>query len=63
MKKIFVLVASVLLLIGCGKKRGELVGVKQNKWFPEKPYGLHLVAGGAYIMGQADAAMAHVKNP
>ena len=37
MKKIFVLFATVLLLIGCGNKRGELVGVKQKKWFPEKP--------------------------
>ena len=61
MKKIFVLFATVLLLIGCGNKRGELVGVKQKKWFPEKPYGMTLVEGGAYIMGKADDDMAHCR--
>jgi gliding motility-associated lipoprotein GldK len=62
MKKIFVLIATVLLLIGCGNKRGELVGVKQKKWFPEKPYGMTLVEGGAYIMGKADDDMAQLQN-
>jgi len=62
MKKIFVLFATVLLLIGCGNKRGELVGVKQKKWFPEKPYGMTLVEGGAYIMGKADDDMAQLQN-
>ena len=62
MKKIFVLVAALLLLIGCGNKRGELVGVKQKKWFPEKPYGMTLVEGGAYIMGKADDDMAQLQN-
>ncbi|MDG1263929.1 MAG: gliding motility lipoprotein GldK [Flavobacteriaceae bacterium] len=62
MKKIFVLIAALLLLIGCGNKRGELVGVKQKKWFPEKPYGMTLVEGGAYIMGKADDDMAQLQN-
>ena len=62
MKKIFVLFTTVLLLIGCGNKRGELVGVKQKKWFPEKPYGMTLVEGGAYIMGKADDDMAQLQN-
>ena len=62
MKKIFFLFATVLLLIGCGNKRGELVGVKQKKWFPEKPYGMTLVEGGAYIMGKADDDMAQLQN-
>ena len=62
MKKIFVLIATVLLLIGCGNKRGELVGVKQKKWFPEKPFGMTKVDGGAYIMGKADDDMAQLQN-
>lgn len=62
MKKIFILIAIVLLLSGCGNKRGELVGVKQKKWFPEKPYGMTLVEGGAYIMGKADDDMAQLQN-
>ena len=62
MKKIFILIATGLLLIGCGNKRGELVGVKQKKWFPEKPFGMTLVEGGAYIMGKADDDMAQLQN-
>ncbi|MDO7598470.1 MAG: T9SS ring complex lipoprotein PorK/GldK [Flavobacteriales bacterium] len=62
MKKIFILFAAGLLLIGCGNKRGELVGVKQKKWFPEKPFGMTLVEGGAYIMGKADDDMAQLQN-
>ena len=43
--------------------RGEsLVGVKQKKWFGEKPYGMTLVEGGAYIMGKADEDMAQLQN-
>jgi gliding motility-associated lipoprotein GldK len=38
------------------------VGVKQKKWFPEKPYGMTLVEGGAYIMGKADDDMAQLQN-
>tara|TARA_B100000767_G_scaffold274251_1_gene306680 strand:+ start:14358 stop:15728 length:1371 start_codon:yes stop_codon:yes gene_type:complete len=62
MKKIFILIVTGLLLIGCGNKRGELVGVKQKKWFPEKPFGMTLVEGGAYIMGKADDDMAQLQN-
>tara|TARA_B100000767_G_scaffold275665_1_gene314153 strand:- start:686 stop:2053 length:1368 start_codon:yes stop_codon:yes gene_type:complete len=62
MKKIFFLITTVLLLSGCGNKRGELVGVKQKKWFPEKPYGMTLVEGGAYIMGKSDDDMAQLQN-
>ena len=40
--------------LSCGNKRGELIGVKQKKWFPEKPYGMTLVEGGAFIMGKQD---------
>jgi gliding motility-associated lipoprotein GldK len=36
--------------------------VKQKKWFPEKPYGMTLVEGGAYIMGKADDDMAQLQN-
>jgi len=33
------------------KTGGELIGVKQKKWFPEKPYGMTLIEGGAFING------------
>ncbi|TYA97523.1 T9SS ring complex lipoprotein PorK/GldK, partial [Seonamhaeicola marinus] len=47
----------------CGSKdRGELVGVKGKKWHPEKPYGMELIPGGAYIMGKADDDLAGIND-
>ena len=62
MKKIVVFIFASLLLYACGNKRGELVGVKQKKWFPEKPYGMTLVEGGAFIMGKQDDDIAQLRN-
>ena len=46
---------AALILIGCGKSnQGELVGVKQKKFYPQKPHGMVLVPGGSYIMGSSD---------
>ena len=50
------------MCVSCGNKRGELIGVKQKKWFPEKPYGMTLVEGGAFIMGKQDDDIAQLKN-
>lgn len=64
MKK-FIAFASVLtLLVSCGKSndKGELVGVKGKKWHPEKPFGMTLVPGGAYIMGKSDDDLANVQD-
>lgn len=64
MKK-FIAFASVLtLLVSCGKSgdKGELVGVKGKKWHPEKPYGMTLVPGGAFIMGKSDDDLANVQD-
>ena len=62
MKKFIAFAAILTLLIGCGKisDKGELVGVKGAKWHPEKPYGMTLVPGGAFIMGKSDADVANV---
>ena len=62
MKKFIAFTAILTLLIGCGKTgdKGELVGVKGAKWHPEKPYGMTLVPGGAYIMGKSDEDVANV---
>jgi gliding motility-associated lipoprotein GldK len=55
MKKFLVITAIVALLASCGKgDRGMVTGVKGKKWNPEKPYGMTLVPGGAFIMGKAD---------
>lgn len=62
MKKFIAFIAFSTMLIGCGKSsdKGELVGVKGAKWHPEKPYGMQLVPGGAFIMGKADEDVAGV---
>ena len=62
MGKYILIILSIILSIGCGNKRGELIGVKQKKWFPEKPYGMTLVEGGAFIMGKQDDDIAQLKN-
>ncbi|MFP5438454.1 MAG: gliding motility lipoprotein GldK [Bacteroidia bacterium] len=61
MKKFIALTATLSLLISCGSSdRGELVGVKGKKYRSEKPYGMTLVPGGAYIMGKSDDDLANV---
>ena len=62
MKKYLLIILSIFLSLSCGNKRGELIGVKQKKWFPEKPYGMTLVEGGAFIMGKQDDDIAQLKK-
>ena len=63
MKKFILLTAVIAFLASCGSKdRGELIGVKGKKWHPEKPYGMTLVPGGAFIMGKSDDDLAAIKD-
>ena len=63
MKKFVALSAILSLFISCGKgDKGELVGVKGRKWHPEKPYGMTLIPGGAFIMGKADDDLANIQD-
>lgn len=63
MKKFALLTAVLALLASCGSgDRGELVGVKGKNWHPEKPYGMTLVPGGAFIMGKSDDDLAGVED-
>ena len=63
MKKFVLLTLSLTLLVSCGSKdKGELVGVQGKKWHPERPYGMQLVPGGAFIMGKADDDLAGVND-
>ncbi|MFZ0490352.1 MAG: gliding motility lipoprotein GldK [Salegentibacter sp.] len=63
MKKYFSLIAVLALLYGCGRgDRGQLVGAKGDKWNPEKPYGMTLIPGGAFIMGKSDDDIADQEN-
>ena len=61
MKKFIAFAALTTLLISCGSgDKGELVGVKGQKWHPEKPYGMTLIPGGSFIMGKSDDDLANV---
>ncbi|GAK76338.1 gliding motility protein GldJ [Nonlabens ulvanivorans] len=63
MKKLFVLAAVVAFLASCGRgDRGMVVGAKGKAWHPEKPYGMTLVPGGAFIMGKSDDDFAATNN-
>ncbi|MEZ4854860.1 MAG: gliding motility lipoprotein GldK [Gelidibacter sp.] len=63
MKKFALLTAVLALLTSCSSgDRGELVGVKGKKWHPEKPYGMTLVPGGAFIMGKSDDDLAGIQD-
>jgi len=63
MKKFLVLSAALALLTSCGKgDKGELVGIKGKKWFSEKPFGMSLIPGGAFIMGKSDDDVANVQD-
>ncbi|HET8804708.1 MAG TPA: gliding motility lipoprotein GldK [Aequorivita sp.] len=63
MRKIISLVAVIAMLSGCGRgDQGQLVGVEGKKWHPEKPYGMTLIPGGAFIMGKSDDDIAALKN-
>ena len=62
--KKFILLTTVLVLVAsCNSgDRGQLVGVKGKSWHPEKPYGMTLVPGGAFIMGKSDDDLAGVQD-
>lgn len=63
MKKFIVFSLFVSILASCGGgDKGELVGVKGRKWHPEKPYGMTLVPGGAFIMGKSDDDPANMQD-
>jgi len=62
-KTFALLTAALALLASCNSgDKGQLVGVKGKKWHPEKPYGMTLVPGGAFIMGKSDDDLPGVQD-
>jgi len=63
-KNIFNLLFIVIFIISCSNKndRGELVGVKGTKFFPDKPSGMVLIPTGSFLMGMADDDIAGLQN-
>ena len=68
MKRILQFVLVFILAFSCGsngslkKSKGELVGVKGKKYYPEKPFGMVLVPGGSFIMGKSDDDLAAIED-
>ena len=61
--KLILLFTVFAFMLSCNSgDRGELVGVKGKKWHPEKPYGMTLVPGGAFIMGKSDDDLAGMQD-
>ena len=49
--------------MSCGSgDKGELVGVKGKKYFAEKPFGMALIPGGAFIMGKSDDDLVGIQD-
>ena len=63
MRKFFSLIAVISVLASCGRgDQGQLVGAQGKEWHPEKPLGMTLIPGGAFIMGKSDDDIAGLKN-
>ncbi|MEL0244428.1 MAG: SUMF1/EgtB/PvdO family nonheme iron enzyme, partial [Flavobacteriaceae bacterium] len=64
MKKLFFVFTSFLLFVSCSKNdRGELIGVKSNKFFPTQPNGMVLIPSGSFTMGPSNPNAALDQNP
>ncbi len=62
-KKLILLITVVAFMVSCNSgDRGQVVGVKGKRWHPEKPYGMTLIPGGAFIMGKSDDDLAGMQD-
>ena len=61
MKKLVLLVATSMVMIGCGSSdNGELIGVQERpKTMDMQPYGMVDIPQGSFTMGSADEDVNH----
>ena len=63
MKNIFYLLIIILFVSSCSNSdRGELVGVKSSKFYPDKPSGMVLIPSGSFLMGMSDDDVVGLQN-
>ena len=63
MKNIFYLLFIILFVSSCSNSdRGELVGVKSSKFYPDKPSGMVLIPSGSFLMGMSDDDVVVLQN-
>lgn len=61
--KLVLLITVLAFMVSCNSgDRGQVVGVKGKRWHPEKPYGMTLIPGGAFIMGKSDDDIAGIQD-
>jgi len=61
--KLVLLITVLAFMVSCNSgDRGQVVGVKGKRWNPEKPYGMTLIPGGAFIMGKSDDDLAGIQD-
>ena len=54
---------SILILNSCSSSdRGELIGVKSKKFYPDKPSGMVLIPSGSFLMGMSDDDVVGLQN-
>ena len=64
MRKILFIALFIGVLTSCSKSdRGELVGVKTNKFFSDKPQGMVLIPSGSFTMGPSNPNVLLDQNP
>ena len=64
MRKSLFIVLLLGLFISCSKNdRGELIGVKSNNFFSDKPHGMVLIPSGSFTMGPSNPSVVLDQNP
>ena len=64
MKKNLLFITFIFLILSCSKDdRGDLVGVKASKFFPNKPQGMVLIPSGSFVMGPSNPNAYMDQNP
>ena len=64
MRKILFITLIIGILTSCSKNdRGELIGVKANKFFSDKPQGMVLIPSGSFTMGPSNPNVLLDQNP
>ena len=64
MKKNLFFLLLIFFALSCSKDdRGDLVGVKASKFFPNKPQGMVLIPSGSFVMGPSNPNAYMDQNP
>ena len=64
MKKFFLISLVSIFAMSCSSDdRGDLIGVKSSKFYPNKPQGMVLIPSGSFVMGPSNPNVYMDQNP